>query len=123
MLLDFRTDPVGLIPATLAGPLLLESLQNISTSPARAAILGLSACSVVGAGIIHGRRNFRLRSRLEHAIDRHGWDERVFKESTKEWCGRQVGSVVCANAGLTTEYSQLVESTKGDQEFSWIPHI
>lgn len=120
---DARTDPLALITVAASGPLFVEALQELPASPSYATFLGLSACAMAGAGVYHARRNFRLKSRLEEALARYGWDERVFKDSIKEWCGRQVGRVVCDHAGLSEQYRLLEDSTRGEQEFSWFPNI
>lgn len=105
-----RTSPLGFMNVSVG---LGVGVQTLATTkpeflyePINLYWLGFSAANlVIGPKLI--KQHLKLRNRLERSIERHGFDERAFKPTTKTWCLRQVAHVACKKFGLERDYEKV----------------
>jgi hypothetical protein len=64
------------------------------------------------AGVLLAAKQFRLKQRLESSIQKHGYDDGVFKKTLPEWCDRQTARVVVKKYGNLDEYESLCQDNK-----------
>lgn len=64
-----------------------------------------------------------LRRRLEHSIEQHGYQERVFKTTVQEWCDRQTALVVARRHGVLPLYQKLCLQNMERMSLPFIPHF
>lgn len=102
----------------------LHALDNTPTPSTNAeiALYGLN----LGAALMNGvlaKKKIDLRNRLEHSLDRSGFNERVFALTTETYCDRQAARVACESYGVLAEYEDVCEKNAATASFKWVPHI
>ena len=113
----FRTAPVGFTLAFLGVLLGGESIREIVHKPrylAKARAIGQLSVNALalGTGASMVSHQFKLRHRLERAIDRHGFDPRYMAKTLGTFCDRQTAKVVSEKAGFAGEYQALVNAAQ-----------
>jgi len=126
---SFRTAPFGLGFASFGlGSAALEvSVATMDGIPQslRYAIIGAAAVQVTALsvlGTMAANDQFRLGERLETAIERTGYNDRVLATTTT-WCDRQTATVVCEQSGHLEQYRQLCAQNQATARLTWLPHI
>lgn len=82
-----------------------------------------TVAAVVGMGTLTVRKQFTLRAREEKFLEKHGYDDRYFANTTTEWCDRQTTRVVCAKYGVLDKYVAICEKNQQNDYLTYIPHI
>ncbi len=106
---------LGMVPGGIA---LIENGPHLSDI----AVLAFGSPSVAG-GIALAAIQIKFKKRLEGIISRRGYSDEIMAPTTRTWCNRQTGRVVCANAGYLEEYIDLCERTKEYNALSCLPHF
>ncbi len=106
---------------TLAEVHLLESSSAVTKILALGTVaVEAFSTAVTGSSVGHA---FRIRERLEQAVNEHGYDDRVFEPTTRLWCTRQAARVACEQTGCLEQYEELCDEQAESAMFTNIPHI
>lgn len=69
------------------------------------------------------KQRFSARYRLEEALEKYGFDERLFSPNLNEWCTRQTDYVAASRQGYGAEYLQFVNRNRRNLPVSALPMI
>ena len=118
----FRTAPVGLSALSATAGLVAAELTEFNSNLEMGLISSVAAI-LCARGIRETANSFMYKSRISKIIDKRGFSPWAMENGINFWCERQVGKLVCEKAGYAEEYSGLIESTKTDHEFGWLPNF
>lgn len=98
----------------------LTELHQVSEAITNPSILANTAAIAINGLLAVGK--LRLRNRVEDAIDRQGYDERIVRTTSASYCGRQATKMACERTGHLDEFFDTVNDPGYSKQFSWLPH-
>ena len=124
---SMRTAPLGTGFLGIFGFEIILNASELRTDNTAIMAIGALATAVEVTGLGLGgaliRRQISLKQRLEDSIERHGYEERIFAQTTDEWCTRQTARVVAEDNGVLDQYKELCEQRTSTAQLAFLPHI
>jgi len=126
----FRTAPVmiscaatNVLLGSISTDIALES-SSVITDGVGWGVTAFVAYSALDF-VVSAKAKINLRNRLEAALTLGGFNDRVMKTTTEEYCTRQAARVACENVDMNylDRYTALCAENAENAYYTWLPHI
>ena len=83
----------------------ISSYNDIIEDGKLGAIVAVTGLASIGYVV----KQFRLRSRLEHAVNKYGYEDRIFKPALGKFCDYQTAYVAAKRTNCLEDFLELVD--------------